>query len=425
MGNSLSDRILCNKKFIIIAVLVCRLVVGGTYVFSGLTKAVDPWGTVYKIEDYFNVWGMQAMLSYSTICAFLLFSLEFTFGVFILVGCYRRSAPLLMLLSMVLFLPVTGWLAITDAVADCGCFGDALHLSNGMTFLKNVVLTLLLTFLLIYNKRVKNIYGFAVQWIVCLLSMSFVIVVSVIGYVYQPMIDFLPFKVGNTLVQDSDTDENNYVFIYEKDGEVKKFFIDSLPDDSWNFVDRESIKPVETSTSLSISENGEDITAAVLSPEENRLLILFPNLKDVDISYTYKINEITNLAKMCGIGVVGLTSASEDDIAEWQDISMSDYRIYNIDDSILKQLARGNPALVYLSDGKIVWKRAMQSVSDDIMSAQSFDSGPIQGVIADKTTFYTYLLMYVGAMIVLLMINRTHKVIKFSFSRSRRKENNT
>ena len=131
------------EKWCRVMTILMRLVVGAVFVFSGFAKAVDPWGAAYKVTDYLNAWGMDGWTGIALFIAVSLAALEFLLGIAIVVGAYRRSAPLLALLLMLVLTPVTLWLAVTDAVPDCGCFGDAWHLSNWATFFKNVLLLLI------------------------------------------------------------------------------------------------------------------------------------------------------------------------------------------------------------------------------------------------------------------------------------------
>ena len=109
----------------IIIVWTLRIIVGVTFIVSGFVKAIDPWGSVYKFTEYFAVMGLDWMVPFATMSAFVICIYEFAFGVFLLLGCYRRVAPFALTAMMAVLLPLTLWLAITDAVADCGCFADA------------------------------------------------------------------------------------------------------------------------------------------------------------------------------------------------------------------------------------------------------------------------------------------------------------
>lgn len=417
-----------RSKTILFLILLLRIVIGGIFIFSGFVKAIDPWGTIYKFQEYFLVLDFTSLLPLVTFLAFFLASFEFVFGVFIVFGCYRRVAPLMLILSMVFMLPLTLYLALTNNVKDCGCFGDAIYISNWATFIKNIFITAGLVFLFRYNKRVKNIYGIAVQWIVGFFSLAFVISICSIGYFYQPLLDFRPFKVGTSLVDKNRSVENEptYKFIYKKGTEQKEFTVDNLPGDDWEFVDRIEISPkkkINEADKLVISEQGEDITNEVIKQDGEQIILLFPNLDDVEISYTFVINEIYDLALMHGVGVVGLTSASNQEIDQWKDLSMAAYPLYMIDDSILKQIARGNPAIIYLKDGIIQWKSALRSIPMADFNKDASDMSLIANTFDAKRNLYSLVLLYISSMCILLAINRTHKVFKLKSYLSKKNKN--
>ena len=135
------------EKWCQVLTVLMRLVVGGVFVFSGFAKGVDPWGTTYKITDYLTAMGLAEWTGTALFIAVAVAVLEFLLGIALVTGSYRRSAPWLALLLMLVMTPLTLWLAVTDAVPDCGCFGDAMHMSNWATLGKNVLLLLGVIFL--------------------------------------------------------------------------------------------------------------------------------------------------------------------------------------------------------------------------------------------------------------------------------------
>lgn len=411
-------------------IIILRLVVGAVFVFSGFTKAIDPWGSIYKFDEYLNSFGL---FDYNGLLSFMAFSvsaIEFALGIFLLIGAYRRFTPIMMLLMMAVMLPLTLYIAITNNVIDCGCFGNAYTLSNWGTFWKNVALTLAIIYLVLYNYKVKNIYGFAVQWIVALLAFAYILIIAWVGYYFQPFIDFRPFPVGTVISPQSEygETEENFLFIYEKGGIRQHFKLDSLPDESWTFVDR--ILDVPTSTSnngtvtfhpITVFDEDYDIVEDAITDHGEQLLLLFPSLNDVVIPFTYLINETYDFCDKHGIDVIGLTSDCKHEIEEWNDISMAAYPMYIIDDSELKMIARGNPAAVFLRDGTIVWKQTLQSISINRLSeAENFDN--ITGNISPSDHLYFLTSTYIAAMLLVLIVNRTHIVVKFSLRRVRKSQ---
>ncbi len=418
--------------------VLMRLTVGGVFIFSGFTKGVDPWGSCYKITDYLNAMGLGEWTGLALLLAASLAALEFMLGIAIAVGAYRRSAPWLALLVMIVLTPLTLWLAVTGAVADCGCFGDALHLSNWATFGKNVLLLLGVIYLLLFNTSVRSVFGPAVQWMVMAASFAFVMAVAYYGYFTQPLIDYRPYPIGTRLLADTamqesgdEESDDDFIFIYSKDGQEHEFTIDSLPDeaDGWEYVTRYHarrphgkviIQNGNANNGIAImDEDGNDVTIDVLGANRRTLLLLFPDLPHVGAMNSFALNELTDAALVADAQVVGLTPADTHEIEQWQDISMADYPIYNMDDSELKTLARGNPAVVYVEDGVIRWKRtlsSMDSVEQPIeLSAMSddYDQDAIMGRL---------MLAYLAALAVILMINRSHLVVKHIFFKKKPKQ---
>ena len=411
-----------------------RLVVGGLFVFSGFTKAVDPWGTCYKITDYLNAMGMEQWGNTALFLAVALAALEFMVGIAIVVGAYRRSSLVIALLMMAVMTPVTLWLAITDAVPDCGCFGDALHLSNWATFFKNVLLILGLIYLLMFNKSLRGVYGPAVQWMVMAVSFAIVMAVAYYGYFVQPLIDYRPYPVGTRLASmdtagsDDENSEDDFIFIYSRDGVEQEFTIDSLPDeeDGWEYVTRYHARRPQgkiiiqngaSPSSIAIMDDeGNDVTIDVLTRNRHMVLLLFPDLLQVGVVHSFALNEMNDAALVADADVVALTPASAQEIEQWKDISMASYPIYNMDDSELKMIARGNPAVVYLEDGTIKWKRtlaSLENVEQPVELNRLSDDYDADGIMT------RLMAAFLLALLAILIINRSHLVLRHLFTRKK------
>jgi uncharacterized membrane protein YphA (DoxX/SURF4 family) len=411
-----------------VIVWVLRVLLGLTFMFSGFAKAIDPWGGMYKFTEYFGVLGFDQLVPAALAFAFILAALEFMLGLFILVGSYRRSAPVLLLCMMAVMLPLTLWLAITDAVPDCGCFGDAVVMSNWGTFFKNLLIVPALIYLLMFNKRVAGVYGPAVNWVVGVIAVAYVAVIAYNGYFKQPMIDYRPYPVGAKIgVQaEPETNEDDYVFIYEKDGVQQEFSIDSVPDDDsgWNYVDRrykegKQPKGRVLEQPLAVFENGTDVTEDVLTSEGDVLLYLFPDLPGVNIAYTFVINNLTEKAEKQGAQVAALTPATTREMAEWNDISMASYPTYNMDDSDVKIIARGNPAVVLLHDGQIVWKRTLASLDPDMLRDDNLPLAKLNDDYRPADVLKKATWLFLLALLALLVLNRTHVLVGMLWRKGR------
>lgn len=408
-------------------VLVMRLAVGSVFAFSGFVKAIDPWGVLYKFEDYVAALGCDWLSPFLLFGAFAVSIFEFVLGVCLIVGAYRRFSTWSALLMMLVMTPLTLWLAVTGAVPDCGCFGEALVMSNAATFLKNAVLLAAVIFLMRYNVRVGNIYSPSIQWIVTLCTVVFITTIAFYGYFYQPMLDFRPYVEGSAIVaqpgDEGQAEEDAFVFVYEKDGELTEFSVDEIPDDSdtaWTFVERKEIAPAQkdsNATGLVLTKEGEDVTAEVMKQDGEQLVLVFSDMENIDITYTYLINVIDDFARRIGVDLVGVTGASLEDVEEWNDMSMATYPIYSADDTELKVIARGNPAVVYVKDGKIVWKRTLQSISAARVNEAINGKGDFTWIAADydgANRLQMMSLAYLSTMVLILILNRSYRVYKFS-----------
>lgn len=409
-----------HKKWNHALVVVLRIVLGCIFIFSGFSKAIDPWGGYYKLIEYFNAYGFAELTPVALFTSFALAVFEFVLGLCLAVGAFRRGSVLLLLALICVMLPLTLDLALTGKVAQCGCFGDAVVITNWTTFWKNVLLLPALVYLLFFNRRVHGIYGPAVNWVVGVLGFLYISAIAYNGYFNQPLIDYRHYKVGYNIGVASDaaiTDED-YVFIYEKDGVKQSFSIDELPDDDsgWEYVERRfkpgrEPAPRVLNQGVVILDHGNEITEEVLPTEGRELMFLFPDLKNVNISYTFALNEINDHATRQGINVFAVTSADTADIAEWNDISMASYPMYNMDDSELKAIARGNPAVVMVNRGKIVWKRTLASLNEDWVRNAQFPverfNDDYRGQEVLQWLNWLLLLCLAG----LLVVNRTHVLI--------------
>lgn len=349
-------------------VWLLRILVGATFVMSGFVKAIDPWGSIIKITEYINAWGIDVMPSLITLGAFALGAFEFIWGAMLFFGCYKRFSVWMLTLLMAFMLPLTLYILISSPVDDCGCFGDFIILSNSATFIKNVVLTFALVYLLIYNRHTSGCFTPYIQWIIGGLFTLYILIIELFGYTVQPLIDFRQYAAGSELI--TETEENDesptiYEYTYTRNGEKKTFSIDNLPDSTWTFVSRELVsgeKPITTDGFTIIDDEGEDIAADVIDTEADQFIVTIPDIDSVDLSYTYLINDLNDFIVHHGGSLVALIDNNEDGYNRWQDISMASYPIYKADPKMLKELARGHAALVYLDKGRVVWKRSLSSI---------------------------------------------------------------
>ena len=351
-------------RLIIFAVLAFRLLAGGLFIFSGFVKAVDLWGFIFKIDEYFAIVNFVAPRSVSLAISLIVAGFEFVGGVLLLSGSYRRWSVIMMTVLMAGFDVLTLYLWIADPIPDCGCFGDAWVLSNGATFFKNVVLTAMLVFLLFYNKKVRYaLFKPAVQWIAIVASVYYIVSIAMVGYNVQPQIDFRPYPVGRQLVVDSD-DIENIKYIYTDGKNQKTFTADNLPDDGWEFVSVVEDSHHSGNDIFSVYDGDEDISDEVFTKIPRHFLLVIPELNRADISFSYFVNNLYRFCKKNNIKFTALLATNEAGLDRWRDLSLALYDCFTAEDTSLKELSRGNMSLVYLENGTIKWKSTVSSVYD-------------------------------------------------------------
>lgn len=398
-----------------LAIVLTRVVVGGTFALSGFSKAIDPYGGYYKITEYLMALGLQDFTGLALVGAIVLAAVEFMLGVMLIVGAHRRVTPWLVMALLAVMTPLTLWLAVTDAVPDCGCFGDMVVLSNWQSFFKNVVLVVLTAVLIRCNSGAPSLYRPVLHWLVPLLAVALSVALSLRGYFVQPLLDFRPYGEGTLLTATAgDTPDGDYRFVYENAaGERHEFTIDSLPDeeDGWTYVDRIAIAPPpatdKESRPFTIRDvkTAADVSGELLNDSTDMLMLLFPSLPTVSIAHTYALNRLADMAQAQGVAVIGLTPATELDVERWNDISLADYDMYRAEDTEVKMLARGNPAVVMLHRGRVMWKRTLSSIDvarlDDKYSPLTALGDDLHNEAVLLWLFYSWL----GAMLLLLLLN--------------------
>lgn len=368
------EKILTGKdwrdgRWVTAVVWLLRIGVGALFVMSGLVKAIDIWGSVFKFEEYFASWGMDVPLSLTVLSAMMLSSTEFMLGVLLATGCFRRVAVWVLLLMMAGMLPLTLYVWIQNPVADCGCFGDFWIISNGATFAKNIFITLALVFLLLTNRRVGGLYHPYTQWACGVSSLVFVTVVELYGFNVQPVVDFRSFPEGISLLEnEADSEMPEFEFIYEKSGEQRSFAADSLPDSTWTFVDRKAVggadvADTDTRAVLTVLDgDSEEVTEDVITGDGPEMLVIVPQHERADMYYTSFTNELNAMMSQLGGSLVELSDVPTDSIESLRDGSMAEFPIYHVESTVLKELSRGVVSVVMLRDGKIEWKRNMTTI---------------------------------------------------------------
>jgi hypothetical protein len=353
--------------------LAGRILTGMVFIFSGSVKAIDPLGTAYKFHDYFHAFGLGFLNSLSLPLAVLLCTTEFIGGFSVLTGIRYKTGTWLVFLLMLIFTPVTFVLALTNPVSDCGCFGDAVHLSNWQTFGKNIILLAAVLVLLTGMKNRVNRFRISTEWALFSSAIVIFILFAFYNLRYLPVIDFLPYKTGIKIAdmmvipQGAPADIYETTFIYEKSGIKKQFTLNNYPanDTTWKFVDQKSLlikkgyQPPIHDFSISTLE-GEDITQKILSDTGFSVLMVSKKLPEARMK---DLSEGFEFGKYClknGIAFYVLTASGT------EEAKRIDNRLNfcTADETTLKTMIRANPGYVLLRGGIIIGKWSHANLPD-------------------------------------------------------------
>lgn len=366
---------------------ICRFVLAVVFIFSGFVKAIDPFGSFYKIQDYLTAFNLISWFPgyWPLLFAVLLAAIEFCAGIYLFLGIRRKISSTLAFLLMLVMTPLTLYLALADPVSDCGCFGDALVLTNWQTFGKNVVLLVAAVTVFRQWREITRFITLKMEWIFFMYTILFVFALSAYCLRNLPLLDFRPYKIGTNIKAGMEIPEGaklsvlETTFVMEKDGKRKEFTLDNYPDSTWTFVETRTIvkekgyePPIHDFAMQSLT-SGTDITDSVLTSRGYTFLLVAHRIEEADDSNIDLINEIYDYSVEHGYGFYALTSSPEDAIALWCDRTGAEYPFCQMDDITLKTIIRSNPGLLLIKDGTILNKWSDSQLPDEYVLTDSLD----------------------------------------------------
>lgn len=353
---------------------VSRILTGLLFVFSGFVKGIDPMGTAFKLEDYFTAFRVGFLDDLALPLAIILCLVEFITGMMLLTGSFVRLASWMAALFMALFTPLTLVLALFNPVADCGCFGDAIVLTNWQTFFKNIVITLLVVFVFIRRDDRTAVLplwpGLSATVAISILFLLFMWY----NLAYLPVIDFRPYKVGTNLQEamsvppDAEADRYDIRFIYEKDGLQKEFTLSDYPadDTTWKFIDQKSVlisrgyvPPIHDFTLV----DGQriDMTDQITGSEGDVMLMTVRKMDKSDRDGLAKGYDLGTEFKAAGKRFYIVTATPpEEAMALTEGINA-----LFADEVTLKTIIRSDPGFVLLHNGTIIAEWSSKGVPDN------------------------------------------------------------
>ncbi len=350
---------------------VCRLFLGALFIFSGITKCIDPTGGAIKVEDYFVAWGFDnapwwlcmALSSIQNV-------IEFTTGFMLFCGAFIEISSLIALLFMIFFTPLTLYIALANPVSDCGCFGDAFKITNWQTFGKNIFF--LAIAILVFVWRHVDDDNASKRWkqlTMTVTGLAVSLLVTIKGVTDEPIVDFRPYAVGTdikaamTVPEGAPATEYKTTFILEKDGELREFDENTYPydDSTWVYRDSRSevikegyIPPITDFTFTTI--DGDEMTDLLLNSGAPIFLAISPKLEATSDSDLVKLGRQFELAQKNGFDFFIATSSNESAFPRVRNLVGNEVNFLFADETMLKTITRSNPGLIILQNGVIVAK---------------------------------------------------------------------
>lgn len=348
---------------------VSRILTGILFVFSGFVKAVDPVGGTIKLKDYFDAFGIEFLTGIALPLAIALSTLEFITGFHLLINVRVKLFSRVAFYMLAFFTVLTFFLAIFNPVTDCGCFGDAIKMTNWQTFYKNLI-TLPFSWI-VFSKRseFENSLSSLRVNLLTAVSLVFSVGISVYSYCYLPVLDFRPFKTGTNIPEAMKIPENapqpeyKTTFILEKDGVRKEFDEHNYPyeDTTWLFIDSKSVlikegyQPPVKDFYLSNNED-ENMTDVVLKSKKPVFLMTVPDVSELDKDDVAGMIELSNICRKNSIHFYCVTSSLMKDIMKFEVKQKAMFNYLFADEVLIETINRGNPGLTVLKEGTILAK---------------------------------------------------------------------
>lgn len=354
-----------------------RLFVGILFVISGLIKLNDPVGFSYKLAEYFSepVFNIPFLVPFSLSLALFLVIVEVLLGIMLIIGYKSKFTIWSLLLMIVFFTFLTFYSAYFDVVKDCGCFGDALHLTPWQSFTKDVVLLFFILILFKNKKAVKPLFNKGTQNLIAALGVTAAIFMAYHVLNHLPIIDFRPYKVGTNIQRGMRIPEGapqsvvEMTFIYKVNGVNTEFSekeLSNIPEGA-KFVDRKDkiiiegyIPPIHDFTMM---KDGSDYKEEFLE-EPKLLMIVTYDLATADTDGMQKLEALNKEATAKGYKVIGMTNSSEEEIEKAQKKYNLKFDFYTCDAIALKTIERANPSIVILNKGTVKQKVHYNDISN-------------------------------------------------------------
>lgn len=357
-----------------------RIIVGVLFIFSGLIKANDPLGLSYKMDEFFEIWGMYWAMPFSLSISIAMIAFEIIAGVAVLLGYAYRVFSFLLLALITFFTFLTAYVLFSGKIKECGCFGDCIKISNEETFWKDVVLLVMGLILFLYRNKIKPVLSGYPGTAIMILTAFFAVGIQFWHLEHLPTYDCLPFKVGvdvnvdRKIPEGATPDRYESVMIYEKDGVQKEFTMDNYPweDSTWVFVDRKDVLVEKGNAEPKIHDyiisdyNGNEYTNQILNTPGYTFLLY---VKDTDKARDDNKEALQEIIAFCNTNDIPfyvLCSANEETAMAFKKDWSLNAEFLVLDGTVSKTAMRSNPGLMLLEQGVIKGKWSYRDYPEDI-----------------------------------------------------------
>lgn len=379
-----------------ILVNIARIIVGVLFIFSGLVKANDPLGLAYKMEEFFEIWHTTQFNSLALPFSVLMNAFEIIAGFALLLGCRIRLFSWLLFILILFFTFLTGYTYITGKPTNCGCFGDCLLISSKASFLKDVVLTILIAFILAQRKWIRPLFSKLVNGVLMLLATLFSFGLQWYALRYLPPIDCLPFKKGNNIAEKMKIpagalpDSFAIRFVYKKAGKEFEFAPSELPADlaTYEYVSRTdklvrkgNAQPLIKGFALTDAMNNNFTDTVLAKPFS--VLVFCENFDQSFGKWNKEFTAVYNACKRSNVPIYIITGRPDAAAKIFADASFSDVPIFSCDNTAIRTAARTNPCFYLLDAGRVVEKRGYHEADKITSRLAGIKLPPVTAAVID------------------------------------------
>jgi len=360
--------------------ILSRIILGVVFIFSGFVKAVDPLGSAYKFADYFTAFKLGFLEFLSLPMGVFLSAFELVLGITLILGYRKRMVYAVTLWFMVFFTLLTFILALFNPVSDCGCFGDALILTNWQTFLKNVGLMVFVLILWGPRKKLDTVGPVLREWAIIAALYVVASFFSFWNYRHLPLLDFRPYDVGTVIREKMevpegmpvDEYETSLVYTNKETGKSSSFTMDNYPKDTllWEFETSES-KLVKKGYEPPIHDfalmdaYGDEIAEEILDDPGYSLIMISHDLTEAPEGALIAAGEWSQLEILADdFSFLAVTSTTTAEVDAISSELLLGYDFLAADEIMLKTIVRSNPGFVLLKNGAIMGKWGWRDFPD-------------------------------------------------------------